>query len=148
MKKILILFVPLILFFGCEVFENNLNENLFGTWTRANIYMNEDLSSSHILGYSFNDNNNYTTYYSSIDNDINGAVWEFEGEWWVDGDILWMENNNGETSSQQYSVSNDSLMLYMQNPQIILIDTDDDGVGDDWLLAQDTPPYYRLYLKE
>jgi|TARA_Y100000814_G_scaffold278670_1_gene240687 hypothetical protein len=148
LKKILILFVPLILFFGCEVFENNLNENLFGTWTRANIYMNEDLSSSHILGYSFNDNNNYTTYYSSIDNDINGAVWEFEGEWWVDGDILWMENNNGETSSQQYSVSNDSLMLYMQNPQIILIDTDDDGVGDDWLLAQDTPPYYRLYLKE
>ena len=148
MKKILILFVPLILFFGCEVFENNLNENLFGTWTRANIYMNEDLSSSHILGYSFNDNNNYTTYYSSIDNDINGAVWEFEGEWWVDGDILWMENNNGETSSQQYSVANDSLMLYMQNPQIILIDTDDDGVGDDWLLAQDTPPYYRLYLKE
>ncbi len=148
MKKILILFVPLILFFGCEVFENNLNENLFGTWKRANIYMNEDLSSSHILGYSFNDNNNYTTYYSSIDNDINGAVWEFEGEWWVDGDILWMENNNGETSSQQYSVSNDSLMLYMQNPQIILIDTDDDGVGDDWLLAQDTPPYYRLYLKE
>ena len=148
MKKILILFVPLILFFGCEVFENNLNENLFGTWKRANIYMNEDLSSSHVLGYSFNDNNNYTTYYSSIDNDINGAVWEFEGEWWVDGDILWMENNNGETSSQQYSVSNDSLMLYMQNPQIILIDTDDDGVGDDWLLAQDTPPYYRLYLKE
>tara|TARA_B100000530_G_C15907235_1_gene467862 strand:- start:968 stop:1414 length:447 start_codon:yes stop_codon:yes gene_type:complete len=148
LKKILILFVPLILFFGCEVFENNLNENLFGTWKRANIYMNEDLSSSHILGYSFNDNNNYTTYYSSIDNDINGAVWEFEGEWWVDGDILWMENNNGETSSQQYSVSNDSLMLYMQNPQIILIDTDDDGVGDDWLLAQDTPPYYRLYLKE
>ena len=148
MKKILILFVPLILFFGCEVFENDLNENLFGTWKRANIYMNEDLSSSHILGYSFNDNNNYTTYYSSIDNDINGAVWEFEGEWWVDGDILWMENNNGETSSQQYSVSNDSLLLYMQNPQIILIDTDDDGVGDDWLLAQDTPPYYRLYLKE
>ena len=148
MKKILILFVPLILFFGCEVFENNLNENLFGTWKRANIYMNADLSSSHILGYRFNDNNNYTTYYSSIDNDINGAVWEFEGEWWVDGDILWMENNNGETSSQQYSVSNDSLMLYMQNPQIILIDIDDDGVGDDWLLAQDAPPYYRLYLKE
>ena len=148
MKKILILFVPLILFFGCEVFENDLNENLFGTWKRANIYMNEDLSSSHILGYRFNDNNNCTTYYSSIDNDINGAVWEFDGEWWVDGDILWMENNNGETSGQQYSVSNDSLMLYMQNPQIILIDTDEDGVGDDWLLAQDTPPYYRLYLKE
>ena len=148
MKKILILFIPLILFFGCEVFENDLNENLFGTWKRANIYMNEDLSSSHILGYGFNDNNNCTTYYSSIDNDINGAVWEFDGEWWVDGDILWMENNNGETSSQQYSVSNDSLLLYMQNPQIILIDTDEDGVGDDWLLAQDTPPYYRLYLKE
>ena len=148
MKKIFILFIPLMLCFGCEVFESNLNENLFGTWKRSNIYINEDLSSSHILGYSFNDNNNYTTYYSSIDNDINGAVWEFDGEWWVDGDILWMENNNGENSSHQYSVSNDSLLLYMQNPQIILIDTDEDGVGDDWLLAQDTPPYYRLYLKE
>ena len=127
MKKLLLLFIPLMFLFGCEVFENNLDENLFGTWKRVSIYVDEDMSPSHVLGYSFNDNNNYTTYYSAIDTDTNGSPWEIDGEWWIEGDVLWMENNAGETYSQEYSVSGDSLLFYMESPQV-LVDINEEPV--------------------
>ena len=141
MKRLLLLFIPLVFFFSCELFEEEenswLDEDLFGTWKSEGVYIDLSTLTPAIGEFYYNFNQNGTYEYFGGGNTKNG-------DWWVDGDVLLTSivGDDGIPNSRTYDVSDDTLRFHNENPGFFY---DEDG---NLYLEEGDPPFYQYYIKQ
>ncbi len=149
MKKLLILFIPLVIFFSCELFNegenDNLDSNLFGTFKGEFAYLNTLSLTAYIGEFWYNFNQNGTYEYFAPPHSVtcpHNPAPTGDGDWSVEGGFLSISGfDDDEIYSLEYDILGDTLRFYQEYPCLILS-------GGTIIQEEGDPPFYQIYIKQ
>ena len=150
MKKLLLLFIPLMFFFGCEEEEEsaNLDSNLFGAWKVESCTIDASNPNGPPIGLDlwvfFNQDGTFGGVYGAFEGDeVDDFKNNIDGDWWVDGDLLIFDYGDGNLEEWQNWSVGDTLRQYMEFPVCLYSEE-----YDEFYSLQEEPPYYYDWIKQ